>query len=350
MKVYKYRGVLNNDNLKRDLKTFLNNEFYASKFDTMNDKFEANFDEIITDTVTYFEKVFNIDATNVKKGIEKIIESKNKLGIYCLSKTYKNETLWAYYADNNKGYCIEYDLEKLKDKTRNLDFFSVADVNYTDNKPVITVLDINSKNVINKMFATKKKRWSQEEEIRLLFDNFGLKKHHQSAITAIYFGCDSSDELIENLISEFDDRDIDFYRMITNFNSNEFERKLIHKNVRKLNFNIDKFNYKLVKTIDNPVVTNYYLYTEKEYDLQDLKELSLAFKEKYSYKNCNIYFINNLEVIEIIEKYPKDDNEYIKFAESIIADFPFDCDGKIFPYPFKDWKYKELISKYLYNI
>lgn len=116
-------------------------------------------------------------------------------------------------------------------------------------------------------------------------------------------------------------------------------------NIMKLNFDINKFNYQLVKTIDNSTVTNYYLYTKIKYNLNELKELALSFKEKYSYKNCNIYFINNIEILEVLEKYPKSDSESVKFAESIIADFPFDCNDEIFSYPFKDWKYEELITK-----
>ena len=331
--------------LERDLNTFLANKFYASTFETMNDKFEANFDEIITETFVSLEKLFNIKVSDLKKRIQEITKFKDTLGIYCLSKTYLSETLWAYYADNNRGYCIEYDIYKLKDKTQNFDFAYEVDVNYSDEKPILTINDINNQIAINKMFGTKKKRWSQEEEIRLLFDNSGFKTHHHSAISAICFGCDASNELIEKFIQKFENRNISFYKMKINYQTNGFERELITKNIMKLNFDINKFNYQLVKTIDNSTVTNYYLYTEIKYNLNELKELALSFKEKYSYKNCNIYFINNIEILEVLEKYPKSDSEYVKFAESIIADFPFDCNDEIFSYPFKDWKYEELITK-----
>jgi hypothetical protein len=196
-----------------------------------------------------------------------------------------------------------------------------------------------------KMFGTKKNRWNHEEEIRLIFDNSGLKDHHESAITGIYFGCDVSDDLILEYSKEFSNRNIDFYKMEVNLQSNELERILIHKNEKKLKFDISKFDFELVKTIDNPSISNYYLYTRKNYNLEELKELAQAFREKFSYKSCNIYFIDNLDILDIIEIYPKNDIEYVKFAESIIAAFPFDCDDEIFSYPFKDWKYAELIKK-----
>jgi hypothetical protein len=88
MKGYKYRGVLDKCILQRDLKTFLSNKFYASRFETMNDKFEANFDENITDTFTSLEKQFNVSSAGVQKEITELTNFKDTLGIYCLSKTY----------------------------------------------------------------------------------------------------------------------------------------------------------------------------------------------------------------------------------------------------------------------
>lgn len=35
--------------------------------------------------------------------------------LYCMSSDYNIDSMWAYYGDNNKGFCIEYDLEKIKE-------------------------------------------------------------------------------------------------------------------------------------------------------------------------------------------------------------------------------------------
>ena len=35
--------------------------------------------------------------------------------LYCMSSDYNIDSMWAYYGDNNKGFCIKYDLEKIKE-------------------------------------------------------------------------------------------------------------------------------------------------------------------------------------------------------------------------------------------
>jgi len=58
----------------------------------------------------------------------------------------------------------------------------------------------------------------------------------------------------------------------------------------------------------------------------------------------HIYFLNSKDaiIIELIDKYPKSDKELVLWANSVIAEFPFDCNDEIYLDPFKDWYYKEL--------
>lgn len=342
MKVYKYRSVVDNDIISRDINSFKSNQFYASNFKNLNDKFEANFDELISDTIDIIGTVFSTETTDFKNIFAQIISYKEKIGIFCLSKNPFNETLWAYYSSDNKGYCIQYDLEKLIGKTINKEFSTVLEVEYCNGKPVVTFSDFQKANMISKMFATKKQRWKHEEEVRLIFDNIGLMKHHESAITGIYFGCDANDKFIEKIISEFKDRDIIFYKIIVNSNTNEFEEEIIAKNFKNYNYDIDIFKFNLVKTIDFTAIS-YYLHIQENYTQEQLQHLALGFKERNFYKPSNIYFINNLNVLDIIEKYPKSDQEYLHFAESIVADFSHDC-FELCLYPFKDFRYEQITN------
>lgn len=340
MKVYKYRSVNDKEILNRDINSFKKNQFYAPNFKSLNDKFEANFDEIISNVINILGKVFSADTSELEKNITEIISYKEKLGIFCLSKNRFSETLWAYYSNDNKGYCIQYDLDKLEGKIINRDFSTLLDVQYSDEKPVITIPDIQNGKLITKMFATKKKRWEHEEEIRLIFDTVGFKEHHESAITAIYFGCDANDEFIEQIKSEFINRDIVFYKIIANSQTNEFEEEIIGQSFKTYKQNINSFNFSIAKMIEN-TANSYYIHIKENYELEDLQQLAIAFKERYFYKPSNIYFINNLEVLDIIEKYPKNDHEYLKFADSVVADFPHDS-SEIYQYPFKDFRYYKI--------
>lgn len=215
MKVYKYRGIESNC-LERDIITFSNNKFFAPKFENLNDPFEANFNEIISETLENINKLFSYDVNDVKDNLNNLIDFKNKLGIFSLSKNAFSEQMWAYYASSNKGYCIEYEIEKLKDKNQNFDYFRQLEVKYTDDIPTLDITDLYSKseNMLIKMFGTKKNNWKHEEEIRLLFDESFLKNHHFSAITAIYFGYQASEDIKNKIYENFTDRDIEFYEII----------------------------------------------------------------------------------------------------------------------------------------
>ena len=113
MIVYKYRGA----NFERDLKSLEKNFYWSPKFDDLNDPCETliNTDPFKSQSRT-FAKIFGKEKSEqfleVEKAAHNLFEVKKKgIGIYSLSKTYKDELLWAHYADSHKGFCIEYDLE-----------------------------------------------------------------------------------------------------------------------------------------------------------------------------------------------------------------------------------------------
>lgn len=58
-------------------------------------------------------------AENLKKPFSSMVnfnnESKKDIYIFSMSEDYDSDTMWAYYANSNKGFCIEYDYNKVKD-------------------------------------------------------------------------------------------------------------------------------------------------------------------------------------------------------------------------------------------
>ena len=44
------------------------------------------------------------------KGMQMLININDEMGAYCMCDTLSNDNLWALYADDFSGYCIEYDL------------------------------------------------------------------------------------------------------------------------------------------------------------------------------------------------------------------------------------------------
>lgn len=345
MKVYKYRGI-ESDILERDLNTFLANQFFAPKFEMLNDPFEANFKEIISNTLDAINAIFSsVGTEKVKAQLHNVIAYKNKLGILSLSKNCYSEQMWAYYASSNHGYCVEYDLEKLKDKTQNFDFSKQLDIAYSDDIPTLGIKDLKNDQMFQKMYGTKKQNWRHEEEIRLVFNNSSLKKHHQSAITAIYFGYQASENLINTITNAFTNRDIQFYKIIVNKEKNGLEHILLSESKRLLDHDINKFNFEIISHKDNSVVENYYIHLKDKLNPDELKEFAQAFREKYCYKPSNLNIFNTSDIPDLIDKYPLKGKEYIQYADAFIAVSDFDTEDSVFEHPYKDFYYEQQLKE-----
>lgn len=344
MKVYKYRGI-ESDIIDRDISTFQKNQFFAPKFEMLNDPFEANFNEIISNTFDLIKNIFSADADKLKKQLREVIELKHKLGILSLSKTCYSEQMWAYYASSNRGYCIEYDLDKLKDKTKNFDFSSELEIIYSDEIPTLNIEDIKDNLMFKKMYGVKKRNWQHEEEIRLIFDNSSIKDHHESAMTGIYFGCQCNDSTIELFKEKFSNRDINFYKITPNKQKNIFESIVIYECRRHRKFQIAKYDFEILKYQDNSVVENYYLYLKEKLSKEELREFVSAFREEYCYKPSNLNIFDTPEISDLIGIYPLKGKEYIRYADSYIALADFSTEDFLFEYPFKDFYYKEVVKE-----
>jgi hypothetical protein len=79
--------------------------------------------------------------------------------VYSLSKRYDNLSLWAKYAGNHSGYCLEFNDEGPL-------FGSAREVTYYDE---LTQVDVTNREALNGWWLFSKTReWSGEEEVRIL--------------------------------------------------------------------------------------------------------------------------------------------------------------------------------------
>ncbi|MGI9653036.1 DUF2971 domain-containing protein [Chryseobacterium sp. RLHN22] len=215
MKVYKYRSI-EKDVFERDFETIKNNSFYSSNYNMLNDPFDIYFNEEISQVINLLKTLFAYqELDSFEDQFKEVLNFKEEIGVYCLSTDFLNEQLWAYYASSYSGYCIEYDLEKLIDKGQNFDFQYTFEIDYKDNIPTLGIGDLTNlqDGFIKKMFATKKSTWKHEEEIRLIFDKYGMKKFHPSAITGIYFGIKTPEIIKESFYGLFKDLDVKFFEV-----------------------------------------------------------------------------------------------------------------------------------------
>ncbi len=341
MKVYKYRSI-EKDVFSRDFEMMKNNSFFSSNYSMLNDPFDIYFNEEISQFLNVLKKLFPItELDNFESQFKAILKFKEKVGVYCLSKGFLNEQLWAYYAGSYSGYCIEYDLDRLIDKGQNFDFQYKLDMGYHNDIPTLSIDNMRNKNndFIRKMFATKKSTWKHEEEIRLIFDEYGIKKFHSSTITGIYFGVRTPEIIKEAFYNLFKDIDVKFYEVFpSNF---KLDFKLINETKRELKYDVSNFDFEILLHKVNVLHESYYIFYKGLRIESEIKEFVLSFREKFCIKKNTLYVFDNKEIASLIDVYPKNDEEYIKYADSIIT-VSDDWEESIINNPYKDLKYDEI--------
>lgn len=154
-------------------------------------------------------------SCGIRKTHEYFSASFKSFRIRCFSKNKiynrQNNLMWAHYADEHKGFCIEYCLMPETHGNfnfSNLSFSLLQNVKYDiDNDDVLHNKTLNT----SIAFASKEKVWKYEGEVRLIsfnpnyeskFISIGLGK---SYISSIYFGyrCpDNHIKLIRNILGE----------------------------------------------------------------------------------------------------------------------------------------------------
>lgn len=263
MFVYKYRGC---SKFNRDLKSLVENSFYAPTYDNLNDPCETLVltDGVENDVDTFASFLRNKgkeSAKGVKDALFKFVNSKNGMGIYSLSKNYNDELLWAHYGEGHQGFCIEYNFEILTSE-KSFTRFNHLDVQYQSNPPVIRMLDFNSEDdklLFKKIAGTKSKRWNYEDEIRILTDKSGTHHYYYEALKSIYFGVNISDDHKNRLFKKLAGRSVNFYQMKLEPNSYKLQRDLIDNpfeskaskylglfEKEKIEYTIDEISYNTV--------------------------------------------------------------------------------------------------------
>ena len=102
----------------------------------------------------------NLRADILSRELQTLLNSLfERYRVYSLSKRYDNLSLWAKYAGNHSGYCLEFNNEGPL-------FGSAREVTYCDE---LGQLDVTNREALNGWWLFSKTReWSGEEEVRLL--------------------------------------------------------------------------------------------------------------------------------------------------------------------------------------
>lgn len=211
-KIFKYQPMtiysLNNLN---------NNQLWFSKPTNFNDPFDTCFDfdeKSITLEVmkSVYKNNFPFNSSDVKeflniqKNIKKgLIKKQRKffesVGVCCFCKKEDNILMWSHYADQHRGFCLEFN-------TSDPLFKELKPVSYSEIFPILNhqILTEDDKDTeLTKMLHTKYIGWKYEKEWRIVLPDRGdqLVTYQNESLTGIYFGArmkDSDKDLVKSIL------------------------------------------------------------------------------------------------------------------------------------------------------
>jgi hypothetical protein len=172
---------------------------------------------------TYLKKLL---AREIERCLYKEMSAK---GVLSLSKTWKSPLMWSHYADEHRGFCIEYDTTQIAHP-------ELAAVGYRSPRSVKTSDLIEWKlhrssearhRVHNTFFFAKAPEWKYEKEWRDIYPSSGA---HDTGfmITAVYFGLRCDPAVMTSVVKLYShDRRVQFFEIYPKDDSFGLKRRSI---------------------------------------------------------------------------------------------------------------------------
>jgi hypothetical protein len=147
-------------------------------------------------------------------------------GIASLSETHLSEPMWAYYATNFTGICIEYNLGRLT--TALPDETAIVRMQYSEQAPTLRANRSSTEERARQVLSSKTLRWGQEREWRVLHRSSGVL-HHRSekpVVSGVYVGSRMPDDAVEHLIGRMHAKGINVHLMLIDKYNIQFSAKV----------------------------------------------------------------------------------------------------------------------------
>ncbi|WP_437918648.1 DUF2971 domain-containing protein [Sphingobacterium sp. LRF_L2] len=232
-KLYKYRGNIDLDSLDglrlfdRDLQMIQNNEVYFSKLANIKGAIEqlANGEDTSMNDVDSWN-VFGFlklkkayDKNTINHAHADARKTALNSGVYALSDNYSYDLMWENYGAEHKGYCIEYEIYKVKDFGLRsakgivpIASSRMEQVRYAEKVENFSIFRPIQKNINNFLFHANKVK-SDEREWRITTSEDGLFNYDRKCLKSITFGEKASNKLIVHVMKALLPMGIKFYQI-----------------------------------------------------------------------------------------------------------------------------------------
>lgn len=226
-RLYRYRklyssntSVSSKEFQEREIKAIRENYLWCSLFDNLNDPMEGIFG--LTPTAARAS-----DGAHIPGDVQNLMR---KMGVCCFSDTYENDLMWAHYAGEYRGICVQY---STNDLCNGLPGVNAVRMQYDIQIPILRAAEAaDRQESAIKALSTKKSDWHYEREWRFIanpgmVDVPGtLQINGKNPVKGIFFGSRTEFNVIdafkEALIGVRDDT-IKFYRPVLRNRSYRYE-------------------------------------------------------------------------------------------------------------------------------
>lgn len=163
---------------------------------------------------------------------------RTQTGIACLSESERSLLMWAHYANNHHGICVEYNLLQINKEL----LFTAVPVIYSDNRVCLRSINVNSVEtdslrIFTESITSKSTEWHYEKEWRIIRDNKSCGDKwddiKQGALLdmvppiSITLGCQSEGLFEKEVMMYCQKNKINLYKMEKNESSYQLNRKPI---------------------------------------------------------------------------------------------------------------------------
>lgn len=127
-------------------------------------------------------------------------------GVFCLSETCISVPMWAHYADQHRGICLEFDRQRLMEA-----FPPTSKVQYAPAVDAYNAMDtfLCSDEAavmrLSESFLIKAREWEYEQEWRIISDSVGTTNLPKDCLTSVILGCRAPkecEEMVESWMRE----------------------------------------------------------------------------------------------------------------------------------------------------